>query len=788
MASDEPAKPGPVVLRIKLRYEDVDTMVHRFAPNVGKSGLFLPTRSLQPLGAEIKFELRLANDTPVLVGHGRVKHVREPDPKNPKASFGMAVELLRVTRESREVILRMLERRRTLGLAEVGIPMPEDLEIAAAPKAGSGPVLTAPRRSSGPIAIAKLAEVASLAPEAPRKKRPVIGELIASASGPVAMVAIPELDEHVDVGAAMARARVLAAGADVDAELEALRDQAAAPIEITIDAASAELARQLGGIAVRRDRSGGWATPPPVVEAKPEPVVEAKPEPVVEAKPEPVVEAKPEPVVEAKPEPVVEAAPTVARTRTPVFEGEQLDQLLAEEEAPKDAELLEARSRERRLGMGMRARTRSRNLPPIVAPEPEVDEIAVSEAEVVGETVLANMPSEVLAAQTTDDPDVLQQRLFTPAGVDEIATDPHAEVAAHGPMIDDNADPESFVPEPHHSGEHELLDEADLEEVEHTQMGEVPVDPNAFAAHAYATEPAAHEPAAHEPAAHEPAAHEDEALAESLDAQLAAAENEDNGLSELDAEELDDVDILAEADADDADLLLADGEGDVGADELPPHHEAPEHLAPEHLGPDDLAPEHLDEPMARPSMNDFVARLDFDGEATPVPHDPLSAFERDSMADLGAAAYREADDDYGQGYARRSDPSAFRLPSEPLPAYELVDDDPPGRHDIPAIEEDDFHERRAANPKRISVHTNVLNPEETFTEAADEPQYLAQPPQDLDEALEALDVDQDDLSIPHARRPSTGPSRVAHKAGTPAPKPARAPSEDGILIDFDDDD
>ena len=80
MGSDEPARPGPVVLRIKLRYEDVDTLVHRFAPNVGRSGIFLPTRSLQPVGAEIKFELRLANDAPVLVGHGRVKLVREPDP------------------------------------------------------------------------------------------------------------------------------------------------------------------------------------------------------------------------------------------------------------------------------------------------------------------------------------------------------------------------------------------------------------------------------------------------------------------------------------------------------------------------------------------------------------------------------------------------------------------------------------------------------------------------------------------------------------------------------------
>src|SRR5512139_3497003 len=101
MAPDDPrgARPAsPVVLRIKLRYDDVEAMIQRFAPNVGKTGLFLPTKSLQPIGAEIKFELRLANEQPVLVGLGRVKAVREPDPNNPKATFGMAVELMRVTR------------------------------------------------------------------------------------------------------------------------------------------------------------------------------------------------------------------------------------------------------------------------------------------------------------------------------------------------------------------------------------------------------------------------------------------------------------------------------------------------------------------------------------------------------------------------------------------------------------------------------------------------------------------------------------------------------------------
>ena len=62
MASDDTsgAKPaGPVALRIKLRYDDVDAMVSRFAGNVGRSGLFLPTRSLHPVGTEVKFELRM---------------------------------------------------------------------------------------------------------------------------------------------------------------------------------------------------------------------------------------------------------------------------------------------------------------------------------------------------------------------------------------------------------------------------------------------------------------------------------------------------------------------------------------------------------------------------------------------------------------------------------------------------------------------------------------------------------------------------------------------------------
>src|SRR5688572_28564094 len=229
MAGDDKggAKPvGPVVLRIKLRYDDVETMVQRFAPNVGKSGLFLPTKSIQPIGTEVKFELRLSNDTPVLVGLGRVKHAKHPDPANPRAAFGMAIELMRVSREGREIIIRMIERRRALGLADVAIPMPEDVdqakraEIESQPRADTGgivrdrlaqvasapvaeQVLQSSGPVSGPIGIAREPSapvlikgepsipVPVLAPEKSRPRRPRPQELIAKASelsGPMSTV------------------------------------------------------------------------------------------------------------------------------------------------------------------------------------------------------------------------------------------------------------------------------------------------------------------------------------------------------------------------------------------------------------------------------------------------------------------------------------------------------------------------------------------------------------------------------------------------------------------------
>jgi hypothetical protein len=487
MASDDSsgARPAaPIVIRIKLRYDDVEVMVQRFATNVGKSGLFLPTKSLQPIGAEIKFDLRLSDDTPVLLGLGRVKAATAPDPNNPKATFGMAIELMRVTPQSRALILRMLEQRRALGLPELGLPAAADIDAARRAEAASasvrdasvsGPLpappappasseapspppsapgealLTAPRRTTGPMAVAKVLAVAPLAPEPPRRKRVALQDLIESASGSVASVAaaVPGLDDEVDIAAAIVRARTLA-GDVLDAELEALSEVVeATPRAISIQEASAELAKQLGGGTALRDHSARWA-PPPVTAPAPAPVPSPPP---------------------------------------------------AEAPVPDDA------------GEAAKADEPSSDPPLPNAPAPE--------------------DAEVEPAQT--------------------------------------------------AGEIHQLHELDLEDGEHTELGEIPSAPGAFGPHGDPSEPSAADQAR--------LAAADQALEPPADE--AAPPPFDAG-HEPGPEEFDDFEILAEADADDADLLAANGEQEASNSHI-----------------------MLDRPraMARPASEfDFAARLDLEDE------------------------------------------------------------------------------------------------------------------------------------------------------------------------------
>ena len=784
MAPDDPAgaRPAPVALRIKLRYDDVEALTERFASHVGRSGLFLPTRSLQPVGTEVKFELRLLNDQPVLRGLGRVRTVREPDPAHPTAVYGLGIELMRVTPESRELILKLLARRRQLGLPEVALPHPDDIDAARreaeasgvpapAPSVVSAPVaapvvaavpspiepspsapqpaaqaasggadslLTAPRRTTGPVATPAALSIAPLPPEAPRRKRRAVSEVIESASGPAASsVSIPELDEEVDVGRALARARTLAGG-DLDQELEQLRDQAAAPLaEISVEVASAELARQLGGVGVRRARSQGWAPPPAVVAdvearagsapAVPEPAEIAAPETAEIAALEPAAVAVPETARIAALEPAAGAMPEPAELAVPEP---------AELAAPETAEVAALEP----AAAAVPETARISALDP-AASEPAPSEPAPPEPVLAAEASLqAELEAGVIERDAEDvahlHTDARRGR-FVPAHVEQIATDPVGSLAEIAAGLDT---PGLDAPEA---------------DAEHTLIGSRPLDPSALDEPAPSPSEVETRRVPYAAGLHGSIAtvSYEEAASPPVEAAppppAAPEDPEEEVIEEI--EEIDEFEIIAEADAADADLLTAFGEGELAArPQVPPP------------AADDFASR-----LALDDDSDFYTAVSEVGlvsqraehERAPLTLDPRELSAGHALAALEGADAPSDFDEPGGGAAHPAPHARYGSP-----AYAAV---APPRE--PEHEFDSHH-----------VH---LAPPPAFEQSE-----LHRPPP---EAPEHRD-DAPPTRAPGRYRPPTrrtGPVRTVRPASTtPSGRGARPRSEDGILINFDDDD
>jgi len=817
------------VLRIKLRYDDVDAMVQRFAPNVGKSGLFIPTKSLQPIGTEVKFELRLANDQPVLVGLGRVKAAKAPDPANPRAAFGMAIELMRVTREAREVIIRMIERRRAMGLADVAIPMPEDIESArrgdvetqprvdigaivsaamavpdsapilaapppkkkpptATPASGikrvtpaplktqpgigvpdtavpdtavpdppirptppptSTQVLTAPRPPSGPMAVARSATTrpaaVALAPEPVRAKRPRLSELIARAAelaGPVVAVTVVELDEHVDVDveAAMLRARALAGSNDLDEELAALRERATGThgvvVEISIEAASAELARSLGGAAIsKRNRIvaevpaigiAGVSTVTSPVPEEPSLVDVAAP---VEGVPDAIALAgdaahESGPVVAAD-QLVIDSAPVVVErgpTRRPSFI--QASTVIGDAIAPAPPDVPEVPEAPEAAPVVEPPRARAKTAPPalIVDDEQDPDNPDNSEPHALdeldsfasaldaarGETGVTNVPLADLELDSFE------------RALDAARVETNVAINA-APMHEDSIDE---------------LDPDDLEELpgESTQIGQVAghLDPRLGGA------PVAQQIHLAEAVDRqlEEAEFDDNELAASIRAAAAAYEAEladvPEAQAQLDDEEISDLDVLAEADASDADLLTSNGERE--SSDNAPAYASPAYAQHEHPAEAAYAQEQtadadadadVDAAYAQPASADPANATHAPAYATQEPgySDPAYATQEPANADPAYADPANADPAYADpAYA---DP-AYADPAYADPAYA----DPAYADPAYAVQEPAY-----ADPAFAAQEPAYVDPADAaytaspVQQAEREPSYYAQPEQ-----------------------------------------------------------
>jgi uncharacterized protein (TIGR02266 family) len=101
------------LVRVRLKYPDVETLVERFSPNVTRGGIFLASREPRPVGALVRFEVSLLSGTAVLAGEGKVTWVKPFDAAAPARPHGMGVSFTRIDPSCREMFRRLVERRET---------------------------------------------------------------------------------------------------------------------------------------------------------------------------------------------------------------------------------------------------------------------------------------------------------------------------------------------------------------------------------------------------------------------------------------------------------------------------------------------------------------------------------------------------------------------------------------------------------------------------------------------------------------------------------------------------
>ncbi len=172
------------LVRVRLKYPDVDTFAERFAPNVTRGGIFLASREPRPVGTVLRFEVSLMSGIPVLTGKGRVTWTKAYDPGEPSRPYGMGVQFTELDPASRPVLDRLLQRRDPARAA------------AAAPARSPAPAPAPAARGPAPTVEHERTETAKTQPlrrPTPTPPALVPPALVPPSSVPVALVSPPPL-------------------------------------------------------------------------------------------------------------------------------------------------------------------------------------------------------------------------------------------------------------------------------------------------------------------------------------------------------------------------------------------------------------------------------------------------------------------------------------------------------------------------------------------------------------------------------------------------------------------
>ncbi|MCP3100600.1 TIGR02266 family protein [Myxococcus sp. K15C18031901] len=180
-----------VGLLVKLKHESVGSFAEEFATNLSPGGMFIRSRTPQPVGTPVKFEVQIAGGLRVLRGTAEVRWVRDVgDPAGPP---GMGLQFQELDEPSRSLVDMMLLRKPVSG----GVP-------AAAPLPSIAPSI-AP--SVAPLAPSIAPAVAPMAPSvSPVQVKPVAAPAVARAAPAPASggAALDSLFDDIEAPAASA--------------------------------------------------------------------------------------------------------------------------------------------------------------------------------------------------------------------------------------------------------------------------------------------------------------------------------------------------------------------------------------------------------------------------------------------------------------------------------------------------------------------------------------------------------------------------------------------------------
>ncbi len=134
----------PVSLRIKLKSADVDAFLEQYSLNLSRGGVFIQSTAPKPMGTVVRFELQLADASPVIRGEGRVVWVKDASMGVPEAEAGMGVRFTRLDGRSKALIDRAVTLKASRGIADTPSGPPEPMAGGSALRAdGSTPPIAA---------------------------------------------------------------------------------------------------------------------------------------------------------------------------------------------------------------------------------------------------------------------------------------------------------------------------------------------------------------------------------------------------------------------------------------------------------------------------------------------------------------------------------------------------------------------------------------------------------------------------------------------------------------------